>query len=156
MFFLSSQYLIFFFFKWQRILWTEKPGGLQSIGHKVLDMAEWLDTHTHTHTHTLYYYPNNNNTIRLNWLIFFFSWEVLPKTMNISKRNQGLVSNRAQTTLNRFKLSSVQLYTCSVAVHGITKSRTQLGDWTKTIIYQVIKHLHIWSPKHCNILRIHE
>ena len=113
-------------------------------------------THTHTHTHTLYYYPNNNNTIRLNWLIFFFSWEVLPKTMNISKRNQGLVSNRAQTTLNRFKLSSVQLYTCSVAVHGITKSRTQLGDWTKTIIYQVIKHLHIWSPKHCNVLRIHE
>ena len=27
---------------------TEEPGGLQSMGHKELDMTEW--THTHTHT----------------------------------------------------------------------------------------------------------
>ena len=37
----------------QRVLWTEEPGGLQSMGHKELDMTEWLvHTHTHTHTHT--------------------------------------------------------------------------------------------------------
>ena len=30
-----------------RIPWTEKPGGLQSVGH------DWVtNTHTHTHTHT--------------------------------------------------------------------------------------------------------
>ena len=29
----------------------EEPGGLQSMGHKELDMTELL-THTHTHTHT--------------------------------------------------------------------------------------------------------
>ena len=25
-----------------RIPWTEEPGGLQSMGHKELDMTEWL------------------------------------------------------------------------------------------------------------------
>ena len=39
----------FSIFAW-RIPWTEKPGGLQSMGHKQLDMTERL-THTHTHTH---------------------------------------------------------------------------------------------------------
>ena len=34
------------------IPWTEEPGGLQSIGHKELDMTEATsNTHTHTHTH---------------------------------------------------------------------------------------------------------
>ena len=35
-----------------RIPWTEKPGGLQFMGHKEWDTTERL-THTHTHTHTL-------------------------------------------------------------------------------------------------------
>ena len=30
-----------------RIPWTEKPGGLQSKGHKELDMTERVHTHTH-------------------------------------------------------------------------------------------------------------
>ena len=34
-----------------KIPWTEEPGGLQSWGHKELDMTE-QHTHTHTHTHT--------------------------------------------------------------------------------------------------------
>ena len=34
-----------------RIPWTEKPGGLQFMGHKEWDTTERL-THTHTHTHT--------------------------------------------------------------------------------------------------------
>ena len=33
-----------------RTPWIEEPGGLQSTGHKELDMTERL-THTHTHTH---------------------------------------------------------------------------------------------------------
>ena len=32
-----------------RIPWTEKPGGLQSMGHKELDTTEQLSEHTHTH-----------------------------------------------------------------------------------------------------------
>ena len=32
-----------------RIPWTEKPGGLQSMGSQELDMTEY--THTHAHTH---------------------------------------------------------------------------------------------------------
>ena len=36
-----------------RIPWTEKPGGLQSIGlHRVWTQLKRLITHTHTHTHT--------------------------------------------------------------------------------------------------------
>ena len=34
-------------FAW-RIPWTEEPGGLQSMGHKEVDMTKRL-THTHTH-----------------------------------------------------------------------------------------------------------
>ena len=30
-----------------RIPWTEKPGRIQSMGHKELDMTERLSTHTH-------------------------------------------------------------------------------------------------------------
>ena len=37
----------------QGVLWTEEPGGLQSMGHKESDMTERL-VHTHTHTHTLH------------------------------------------------------------------------------------------------------
>ena len=33
-----------------RTPWIEEPGGLQSTGHKELDMTERL-THTHTHPH---------------------------------------------------------------------------------------------------------
>ena len=33
-----------------RIPWTEELGGLQSMGHKELDMTERL-AHTNTHTH---------------------------------------------------------------------------------------------------------
>ena len=33
-----------------KMLWTEEPGGLQSMGHKESDTTE--HTHTHTHTHT--------------------------------------------------------------------------------------------------------
>ena len=33
----------------QGVLWTEEPGGLQSMGHKESDMTERL-VHTHTHT----------------------------------------------------------------------------------------------------------
>ena len=36
----------------RRIPWTEEPGGLQSIGHRELDMIEHVHTHTHTHTYT--------------------------------------------------------------------------------------------------------
>ena len=32
-----------------RIPWTEKPGGLQSMGSR---LSDWACTHTHTHTHT--------------------------------------------------------------------------------------------------------
>ena len=35
----------------QGVLWTEEPGGLQSMGHKESDMTERL---VHTHTHTLH------------------------------------------------------------------------------------------------------
>ena len=35
-----------------RIPWTEEPGGLQSIGHRELDMTEHMRLHTYTHTHT--------------------------------------------------------------------------------------------------------
>ena len=34
----------------QGVLWTEEPGGLQSMGHKESDMTERL-VHIHTHTH---------------------------------------------------------------------------------------------------------
>ena len=30
--------------------WTEGPGGLESMGHKELDMIEQLSAHTHTYT----------------------------------------------------------------------------------------------------------
>ena len=33
------------------ILWTEKPGGLQSMGSQ-RDITEHARAHTHTHTHT--------------------------------------------------------------------------------------------------------
>ena len=37
-----------------KISWTEKPGGLQSMGHKESATTEQLThTHTHTHTHTM-------------------------------------------------------------------------------------------------------
>ena len=29
----------------QNVPWTEKPGGLQSGGHRELDMNEWLSSH---------------------------------------------------------------------------------------------------------------
>ena len=35
-----------------RIPWTEEPGGLQSIGHRELDMTERMRARAHTHTHT--------------------------------------------------------------------------------------------------------
>ena len=38
-----------------RIPWTEKPGGLQSMGSQELDMTE----HTHTHIHTSKYRMND-------------------------------------------------------------------------------------------------
>ena len=34
------------------ILWTEKPGGLRSMGSQTV-RHNWAHTHTHTHTHTL-------------------------------------------------------------------------------------------------------
>ena len=34
-----------------RILWTEEPGGLQSMGSQSV-RHDWAHTHTHTHTHT--------------------------------------------------------------------------------------------------------
>ena len=37
-------------FAWN-IPWTEKPGGLQSIGSQQVP-HDWAYTHTHTHTHT--------------------------------------------------------------------------------------------------------
>ena len=36
----------------EKIPWTEKPGGLQSMSSKGVDMTERSHTHTHTHTHT--------------------------------------------------------------------------------------------------------
>ena len=33
-----------------RILWTQEPGGLQSVGSQRVG-HDWSDTHTHTHTH---------------------------------------------------------------------------------------------------------
>ena len=36
----------------RRIPWTEEPGGLQSMGHRELDMIERVHIHTHTLTYT--------------------------------------------------------------------------------------------------------
>ena len=30
-----------------KVLWTEEPGALQSMGSKESDMTEWLSTHAH-------------------------------------------------------------------------------------------------------------
>ena len=70
---LSSHLLLFFFFFFikvnfrkqceqemsahsgilaQKLLWTEKPDGLQSMSHKELDMTESMCMHTHIHVHT--------------------------------------------------------------------------------------------------------
>ena len=35
-----------------RILWTEEPGGLQSVGSQRVRHNQATNTHTHTHTHT--------------------------------------------------------------------------------------------------------
>ena len=35
-----------------RIPWTEEPGGLQSIGHRELDMTERMRARARAHTHT--------------------------------------------------------------------------------------------------------
>ena len=47
-----------------RIPWTEKPGVLQSMGHKKSDMTEQL---THTHTHTPF--PNDSYQTHLRSVI---------------------------------------------------------------------------------------
>ena len=58
-------------FAW-RIPWTEEPGGLQSMGHKEVDMTKRL-THTHTHTHTRFF-------------SYLFGWNLLHKSMwNLSR-----------------------------------------------------------------------
>ena len=36
--------------------WTEKSGGLQSMGLQESDMTEHMHTHTHTHTHSVCYH----------------------------------------------------------------------------------------------------
>ena len=36
----------------RKMLWTEEPGGLQSMGLPELDMTESTYMHVHTHTHT--------------------------------------------------------------------------------------------------------
>ena len=35
-----------------KIPWTEKPGGISSMGSQESNMIELSHTHTHTHTHT--------------------------------------------------------------------------------------------------------
>ena len=42
-----------------RIPWTEKPGGLQSMGHKELDTTELLSTRLNYHLLTINCYPRS-------------------------------------------------------------------------------------------------
>ena len=39
-----------------RILWTEEPGGLQSMESQRVRHDWMTNTHTHTHTHTQHFY----------------------------------------------------------------------------------------------------
>ena len=63
-----------------RIPWTEETGGLQSMGHKELDMTEQL-YHTHTHTHTQSFYMarpvfiSGPHVVFLN--LFIFNWRIV-------------------------------------------------------------------------------
>ena len=72
-----------------KISWTEKPGGLQSMGHKESATTEQLThTHTHTHTHnapiiscsysyTFYFIFASENLPLLPWkYIFIYQWIV--------------------------------------------------------------------------------
>ena len=36
----------------EKIPWTEKPGGLQSMGSQRVEHDRATESHTHTHTHT--------------------------------------------------------------------------------------------------------
>ena len=42
-----------------RILWTEEPGGLQSIGLQSQTRLKWLSTHAHVSLHNTYLYSNS-------------------------------------------------------------------------------------------------
>ena len=65
-----------------RIPWTEKPGGLQSIGSQ-RDITEWaqracmcarMHTHTHTHTSLMFILLTSYLEIEIKWkwVVFFF------------------------------------------------------------------------------------
>ena len=46
-----------------RIPWTEEPGGLQSMGHKELDMTAQLSSHMHACTTLLNLLMKSNNLL---------------------------------------------------------------------------------------------
>ena len=64
-----------------RILWTEKPGRLQSMGSQGSDMTEWL-THTHTMSsvHFVYLFALCNLRLclltLLLFLLSFHKWQI--------------------------------------------------------------------------------
>ena len=62
-----------------RIPWTEKPGGLQSIGSQESDTTERLSTGTLTHTHIVSFKQGKGQEIFL-----------LPKTSKRGKMKQNI------------------------------------------------------------------
>ena len=54
-----------------RVLCTEEPGGIQSMGLQRIDMTEWLTTHTHTHIHTWVGFRG----VKMGWKKAFKTWK---------------------------------------------------------------------------------
>ena len=68
------------YFAWG-ILWTEEPGGLQSIGSQSPTWLKWLSLHTHTHPYPFFLGLSSQLGHREHWV-------GLPVLFNLKIRNK--------------------------------------------------------------------
>ena len=106
-------------FAW-RIPWTEEPGKLQSMGHKRLDIPQWL---SYSYANMLIHYK-----VLPNWLNGKKSTCQAGDTDSIPELERSPGEENVNTLLYSCLGNSMNWGAWWTIVHGVGKSRTRLSN----------------------------